>query len=149
MSETLSDNQIRQLLKEMLPSPNDYRIVLEIFAAGIQQAASHGDDRWALKMMQGDLLTLRLHVGPVIIQSLVPSGIWLSFDRETLENLSHSKPLDEYLSQESGGMFDEYPEYPSIDAKNFSKVHEASVRLSQDLVPIHDVREVDATILFD
>ena len=119
MSKPLEMEEIRQLVRRALPSPNDYRVVLEILAAGIQQAGSHGDDRWALKLQPGDIPTFRFYVGPVIIQSLVPSGLWLSFDREAFAQLAGSNLLHEYLSQDSGGMFKEHPEYPSIDAQNY------------------------------
>ncbi len=119
MNSSDTRKKIRQILSHNLPSPVDRRVVLEILAAGIERADTYGDDRWVVKAVFGSKPLVRFHVGPVIIQSVVPNGIWLSLDRRSFQEIPDSDQLHLHLSWSSHGFYpDTYPTYRTIDSRN-------------------------------
>jgi len=142
MQNMNSEIAAQALVESVLPTEYRRKDYLAIFADMIALANTYGPGKWGVKCLSD---RIRLHVGPVIIATLVGDHIWLALDEVAACTSAEIKTLIE----EGSWRWDEteYPRYPLIGSRNghLSPTSDHA-KIWQKLRPMHREAIKNATL---
>lgn len=108
-----TESQAQALVETVLPTEQSRKEYLAIFADMIALANTYGPGKWAVKCLND---RIRLHVGPIIIATLVGDHVWLALDELAAFSSAEIKTMVEAGTWRWDET--EYPKYPLIGSRN-------------------------------
>ena len=106
-------NEIEKIIKSIVPDNTKRNLYLNILCEAIKFVHSFGPEKWGLSIRNDGI---RLHVGNLITTTVHGDSIWVSLDKELLENEKCSLENELLLSEWDIG---EYGEYSAIKTRNY------------------------------
>lgn len=107
----LSHRRVEQCIANLLPDEADRRRCLSLLIEVIHEAHSHGSNKWGV-YYQANLI--RFLVGNLILFTIHENGIWLSLDKESLDEEVNSQWLEQSEHwQWASGKYSDYALVPS------------------------------------
>lgn len=132
---------VKDKVHHVLPDEAARRECLQIFAETIALADSFGGNKWGVRSVRRQgFPMLRLHIGQLIVSTLVNDQIWLPLEREALSHDPDSKDL--LVRSRAWRWDDEFEEYKPVPSDNgylttvkgFDNVRSVAVRLHHEFI---------------
>lgn len=134
MQDLNSEAEARALVQAIFPAEDARKAYLTIFADMVTMANEQNQENWAIKCTSD---RIRLHVGPVIIATLVGNHIWCALDARMASGSSEIQALEQpgiWRSDER----ERYSRYVSIDSRNgHLRVQSEHDKIWQFIRPAH------------
>lgn len=105
-------NVAKESIRLLVPNDERRKRYLEIFLEAVEQADSHGSNKWGVNY--GDK-GVRLLMGNLIVCTIHKNGIWLALDKQSLGQTETSVLSNSELWQWDIGNYSEYKPVPSVN----------------------------------
>jgi len=106
--------QIEQTISSLLPNEEYRKVCLSLFSESLLKANTYGSDKWGAYCYSGGV---RLLVGSLIVFTIHKEGLWLSLDKQLLNEKKDEQSL---LEKSKAWRWErgEYSEYEPVPSRN-------------------------------
>lgn len=106
--------QIEQTISSLLPNEEYRKVCLSLFAESLLKVNTYGSDKWGAYCYSGGV---RLLVGSLIVFTIHKEGLWLSLDKQLLNEKKDEQSL---LEKSKAWRWErgEYSEYEPVPSRN-------------------------------